>query len=177
MKKIILWIGAALWLLFLCLSAYNYYIYTDLPLPNATYLVDNGDQVTITRFDKGKAMIYVLVREDGVIRYGGKYTMKASAEGYNHLFGDYYFTSKTAFSLRRLENGDRMGILFLKRINHVGYDFQSQKEFAPVKKAFDGRWSFAVFPEYVLISDQRNERILRIPQEYEKYLSLLDALT
>ena len=30
MKKIILWIGAALWLLFLCLSAYNYYIYPDL---------------------------------------------------------------------------------------------------------------------------------------------------
>ena len=30
MKKIISWIGAALWLLFLCLSAYNYYIYTDL---------------------------------------------------------------------------------------------------------------------------------------------------
>ena len=60
MKKIISWIGAALWLLFLCLSAYNYYIYTDLPLPNATYLVDNGDQVTITRFDKGKAIIYIL---------------------------------------------------------------------------------------------------------------------
>lgn len=30
MKKIISWIGAALWLLFLCLSAYNYYIYPDL---------------------------------------------------------------------------------------------------------------------------------------------------
>ena len=30
MKKNISWIGAALWLLFLCLSAYNYYIYTDL---------------------------------------------------------------------------------------------------------------------------------------------------
>ncbi|MFR8285263.1 MAG: hypothetical protein ACLVCS_00035 [Christensenellaceae bacterium] len=30
MKKIISWIGAALWLLFLCLSAYNFYIYPDL---------------------------------------------------------------------------------------------------------------------------------------------------
>ncbi len=30
MKKIISWIGAALWLLFLCLSAYNFYIYADL---------------------------------------------------------------------------------------------------------------------------------------------------
>ena len=30
MKKIISWIGTALWLLFLCLSAYNFYIYPDL---------------------------------------------------------------------------------------------------------------------------------------------------
>ena len=48
MKKIISWIGAALWLLFLCLSAYNYYIYSDLRrstkahavLPGVSLLID-----------------------------------------------------------------------------------------------------------------------------------------
>ena len=49
MKKIILWIGAALWLLFLCLSAYNYYIYTDLRRSTRAHAVLPGGNSLIPR--------------------------------------------------------------------------------------------------------------------------------
>lgn len=49
MKKIISWIGAALWLLFLCLSAYNYYIYTDLRRSTKAHAVLPGGNTLIPR--------------------------------------------------------------------------------------------------------------------------------
>lgn len=49
MKKIISWIGAALWLLFLCLSAYNYYIYTDLRRSTKAHAVLPGGNTLIRR--------------------------------------------------------------------------------------------------------------------------------
>ena len=49
MKKIISWIGAALWLLFLCLSAYNYYIYTDLRRSTRARAVLPGGNTLIPR--------------------------------------------------------------------------------------------------------------------------------
>lgn len=49
MKKIILWIGAALWLLFLCLSAYNYYIYPDLHRSTKAHAVLPGGNSLIPR--------------------------------------------------------------------------------------------------------------------------------
>lgn len=49
MKKIISWIGAALWLLFLCLSAYNYYIYSDLRRSTKAHAVLPGGNTLIPR--------------------------------------------------------------------------------------------------------------------------------
>ena len=49
MKKIISWIGAALWLLFLCLSAYNFYIYTDLRRSTREHAVLPGGNSLIPR--------------------------------------------------------------------------------------------------------------------------------
>lgn len=49
MKKIISWIGAALWLLFLCLSAYNYYIYPDLRRLTKAHAVLPGGNTLIPR--------------------------------------------------------------------------------------------------------------------------------
>lgn len=49
MKKIISWIGAALWLLFLCLSAYNYYIYSDLRRSTKAHAVLPGGNSLIPR--------------------------------------------------------------------------------------------------------------------------------
>ena len=49
MKKIISWIGAALWLLFLCLSAYNFYIYTDLRRSTKAHAVLPGRNSLIPR--------------------------------------------------------------------------------------------------------------------------------
>ena len=49
MKKFISWIGAALWLLFLCLSAYNYYIYTDLRRSTRAHAVLPGGNTLIRR--------------------------------------------------------------------------------------------------------------------------------
>ena len=49
MKKIISWIGAALWLLFLCLSAYNYYIYADLHRSTRAHAVLPGGNALTPR--------------------------------------------------------------------------------------------------------------------------------
>ena len=49
MKKIISWIGAALWLLFLCLAAYNYYNYTDLRRLTRAHAVLPGGNALILR--------------------------------------------------------------------------------------------------------------------------------
>lgn len=49
MKKIISWIGAALWLLFLCLSAYNYYIYPDSRRSTWAHAVLPGGNTLIPR--------------------------------------------------------------------------------------------------------------------------------
>ena len=49
MKKIISWIGATLWLLFLCLSAYNFYIYPDLRRSTRAHAVLPGGNTLILR--------------------------------------------------------------------------------------------------------------------------------
>ena len=49
MKKIISWIGAALWLLFLCLSAYNFFIYTGSRRSTKAHAVLPGGNALIPR--------------------------------------------------------------------------------------------------------------------------------
>lgn len=160
--------------LFVLLAAYNQFIMTMLDIPDGIYESDQGDQHTFTVFDNGTATIYTFVMDTGKVHYGGKYVMKASAEAYNHLAGDYYFKTQSPFSLRKIPNGDKMGTLTFDFRKCCGYDFFSKQPFEPIKDAYNGRWSVRIGNGCIYLSDDKCTKIQSIPAGYQEYVNTLD---
>lgn len=161
-------------LLFFLLFGANQLVKTRLDIPDGVYLSDNEEQVTVTVFHMNYPVIYILQRENGSIRRGVKYEMLGGCIGYNRLAGDLYFTSSSAFSLRRLEDGDRMGDLILCSNHYVGYDFQTGRRFEPPPNILAGRYDLTVLSDGILVDGQRHGSISELPAEYEEYIAVLD---
>ena len=162
-------------LLFFLLFLANSLVKTRLDIPDGIYLSDSAEQVTVTFFRMNNATIYILQRDNGSIRRGVKYGMLGGCNGYNRFIGDLYFTSSSAFSLRRLEGGDRMGDLILCSNHYVGYDFQTGRRFEPPPNILAGRYDLTVLPDGILVDGKRHDIISELPAEYEEYLDVLDS--
>jgi hypothetical protein len=162
--------------LIVVVTAYNDMIYISFPLPEGIYEMDNGSQRVYTQFKEGYATVYVFVRENGSVRYGARYTLKANARGYNHLLGNLYFKSESLFSLRSVKDGEHRARLFLDTKSVVGYDFVNKREFEPIKNTYQGYWAFGAFPKYIEISGQRGDLVNSISSEYSNYVKKLNTL-
>lgn len=122
-------------ILIMVLTAYNSMIYKVLPLPQGIYMVESDNRITFTEFNEDNHVtIFVLEREEGAIRFGAKYEYYATTQGYNHLIGDWYFTSiadsfllnqtpLSLLSIRKINNGDQKGYINLSLLSCKGIDF------------------------------------------------------
>lgn len=103
------------------------------------------------------------------------------------MVGDLYFTGYTAFSIRRIENGEKSGYLHFDTRSRAGYDFLSGSRFEPSKRISIGKYekelisvsSFYIlfgFLRFELLGDLHNAaRAEALRAELDEVLGILDG--